>query len=512
MRNSKLLILNTTVLTLSGFLMRTIAVSFNVYLTNRIGSAGIGLFQLIMSVYALAVTIASAGIRLGATRLVTESLCKKETSADKVIKLCIKYSLFTGCAVAGIMFILSGFISRKWIMDERAEYSLKILALSLPPVAVSAALNGYFTARKTLVKYSIIQLIEQLCRIGATVFGLAVAAGNGLSALCGAIAAGSTLSEVVSCVLSCTFYIIDKKEPNGIDKKGLLKRLMHISVPDAIGSGMRSILLTVEHLLIPVGFRKSGQKTEEALSTYGTVHGMALPVILYPAAVLTALSGLLVPELSGFLAMGQNEKINRVSNECLKLTAMFAFGTGVFMFFFAEKTALAVYGDTESAFYIKLLSVLLPVMYLDTVTDGLLKGLDQQLASMRYNIIDSGLCVVLVYFLLPQFAVKGYIFILFLSEIINFAFSFNRLTKTAEIKINLISDLGKPLLAATGSGSVLHIIMYFYFTDISSKPALALLTVLFVCIYFPLLYILGCIDKKDIRQLKPIKNNKITLD
>lgn len=503
MRNSKLLILNTTVLTISGFLMRTIAVSFNVYLTNRIGSAGIGLFQLIMSVYALAVTFASAGIRLGATRLVTDSLCKKEASAEKVIKLCIKYSLFTGCVIAGALFILSGFISQKWIMDERAEYSLKILALSLPPVAVSAALNGYFTARKTLVKYSVVQLIEQLCRIGATVFGLAAAAGNGLSALCGAIAAGTTVSEIVSCVLSCTLYIFDKKEKNSFTERGLLKRLMHISVPDAVGSGMRSVLLTVEHLLIPVGFRKSGQKTEEALSTYGTVHGMALPVILYPAAVLTALSGLLVPELSGFLALGQKEKINRVSNECLKLTAMFALGTGVFMFFFADKTALAVYGDIESAFYIKLLSVLLPIMYLDTVTDGLLKGLDQQLASMRYNIIDSGLCVALVYFLLPRFAVKGYIFILFLSEIINFALSFNRLTKTAELRLNLFSDLGKPLLAALGAGSVLNLIMYFIFPDISSKLALSMLTVLFVTLYFPCLYILGCVDKNDVIHLKP---------
>lgn len=512
MRNSRLLILNTTVLTLSGFLMRTIAVSFNVYLTNRIGASGIGLFQLIMSVYALAVTFASAGIRLGATRLVTDSLCKKEASASSVMRLCIKYSLFTGCAVAGILFILSGFISIKWIMDERAEYSLKILALSLPPVAVSAALNGYFTARKTLVKYSVIQLIEQLCRIGATVFGLSVAAGNGLSALCGAIAAGSTVSEVVSCALSCTLYAFDKKEMNGVAEKGLVKRLMHVAVPDAVGSGMRSVLLTVEHLLIPVGFRKSGQKTDEALSTYGTVHGMALPVILYPAAVLTALSGLLVPELSGFLAMGQKEKINRVSNECLKLTAAFAFGTGVFMFFFADKTALAVYGDKGSGFYIKLLSVLLPVMYLDTVTDGLLKGLDQQLASMKYNVIDSGLCVVLVYYLLPQFAVKGYIFILFLSEIINFSLSFNRLTKTAEIKINLFSDIAKPLLAALGAGSVLNMIMYFVFPDISSKPALAILTVLYVALYFPCLLLFGCIGKNDIRRLAPTTKRKITLD
>lgn len=502
MRNTKLLILNTTVLTLSGFLMRTIAVSFNVYLTNQIGSAGIGLFQLIMSVYGLTVTFASAGIRLGATRLVTDSMCNKEASADKVMKVCIKYALAAGIAVAAILYLFSGIISQKWISDERAGYSLKILALSLPPVAVSAAMNGYFTARKTLVKYAGVQLIEQLFKIIATVAGLKLVSGMGLSELCGAIAAGTTLSELLSCILSASLYYVDKKDSNSYSEKGLFKRLLHISVPDAVGSGMRSVLLTVEHLLIPVGFKKSGQNTDEALSTYGTVHGMALPIILYPAAVLTSLSGLLVPELSSCLALGQQKKINRVSNECIKMTVMFSFGCAVFMFGFSDIIAQAVYGSTESAFYIKLLSVLLPIMYLDTVTDGLLKGLDQQLASMRYNIIDSGLCVILVYFILPKFAVMGYIFILFLSEIINFSLSINRLTKVSELQINPFSDFCKPLLAALGAGSVLNIGVYFFNIGSGSKLTLSLLTVAFVLIYFPCLYVLGCIEKSDIRALK----------
>ncbi len=502
MRNTKLLILNTAVLTLSGFLMRTISVAFNVYLTNRIGSAGIGLFQLIMTVYGLCVTFATAGIRLGATRLVTDSLCRNDVSADKVMKICIKYALTAGFAVAGAMFIASGLISEKWLMDERAENSLKILALSLPPVAVSAALNGYFTARKTLVKYACVQLIEQLFKIAVTVVSLGIAAGMGLSALCAAIAIGTCFSEILSCVLSSALYIFDKKPKTDHSADEILKRLLHICVPDAVGSGMRSILLTVEHLLIPIGFKKSGQNTDDALSTYGTVHGMALPVILYPAAVLTSLSGLLVPELSSCLALGEQRKIDRAANECLKMTIMFAFGTAVFMFSFADTVAGAVYGSSDSAFYIKLLSFLLPVMYLDTVTDGLLKGLDQQLASMRYNIIDSGLCVVLVYFLLPKFAVKGYIFILFISEIINFSFSLNRLSKVSTLKINIFSQLMKPLFAALGAGSTVSLIAYLFNIPSYSKLSLSILIVLYLLLYISALYGLGCIARNDIRNLK----------
>ncbi len=501
MKNTKLLLINTTVLTVSGFLMRTIAVAFNVYLTNKIGAAGIGLFQLIMAVYGLAVTFASAGIKLGATRLVTDSLCTAGSKADKIVSVCVKYALTVSLTVAAIFFVTSELIGQKWIADERSLNSLKILALSLPPVAVSAAMNGYFTARKTMIKYSGVQLIEQLCKIAVTIICLSAAAGKGLSALCSALAIGTTASEFISCALSCLMYNFDTKIKNGTAKSSqILPKLLHIAIPDAIGSGMRSVLLTVEHLLIPVGFRKSGQSAEQALSTYGTVHGMALPIILYPAAVLTSLSSMLVPELSRCLALGEQKKINEAASEVLRMTLLFSMGTAGFMFTFSGCISSAVYASSEADFYIKLLSVLLPVMYSDTVVDGMLKGLDQQLASMRYNIIDSGLCVILVYFLLPKFAIKGYIFILFLSEIINFSLSIDKLIKITSIKINITRDLIKPALAATGSCAVLGLLSLILPINQGTKLSLSALVIFFILIYSPSLIGLGCIDKKELKR------------
>lgn len=500
MRNTKLLLINTAVLTAGSFLMRTIAVSFNVYLTNRIGSAGIGLFQLIMAVYGLVVTFAGAGIKLGATRLVTDSLYKANSNTSRIMDICIRYALIVGCTVAGITYLFSGLISEKWIADVRSEYSIKILALSLPPIAVSAALNGYFTARKTMVKYAGVQLIEQLFKILTTVIMLGIFSNRGLSYMCGAIAIGTTCSEIISCLLSSLLYRLDiRLKEKSTDDSRILSALLRIAVPDAVGSGMRSVLLTVEHLLIPIGFRKSGQSPDEALSTYGTVHGMALPVILYPSAVLTSLSSLLVPELAGYLTTKNQNKIDMAASECIRLTTVFSFGTAAFMFAFSSCISQAVYGADESAFYIKLLSFLLPVMYLDTVVDGMLKGLDQQMASMRYNIFDSGLCVIFVYILLPKYSVKGYIFILFISEIINFTLSINRLLKTAALSLNAVRDFIKPAIAAAGASAVTNIIFSNLLCGFGVKLQLILLITIFTAVYLPSILVFGSINKIEIR-------------
>ncbi|MBQ9551785.1 MAG: oligosaccharide flippase family protein [Clostridia bacterium] len=504
MRNAKLLMLNTLILTVSGFLMRTVGVAFNVYLTNHIGAAGIGLFELIMAVYGLAVTFAGAGVRLGATRLVTDALGLSRADPSGAILTCIRYGLAAGCGVALLLFYSSPLIAQYWIADTKAAASLKILAVSLPFTAVSAALNGYFTARKTLLKYTGIQLLEQLVKVLATVLALRRLMNGDIGLACACVSFGISLSETVSCALSLAVCRMDHRKFKGFVKAPCgLRALLPIALPDAVGSGMRSVLLTVEHLLIPVGFRKSGQSAEQAMNLYGSIHGMALPIVLYPAAVLYALSGLLVPELADCRNKGRQTQIDFTVRFCLRLTVLFSFGCAAFLFFFAGDVSRSVYADDAPAFFIRLLSLLMPVMYADTMVDGMLKGLNEQLASMRYNILDSSLCVALVYVLLPKYAVKGYIFILFFSEIMNFSLSFHRLTTACTVRVHPFSDLGKPLLAAAGSMSLLRgAKVFFGVGTLTQKSSLLLLILPGLALFGAAAWGLGCLKEDEKQKLK----------
>ena len=66
------LIYNTALLTASSLLLNVIAMAFLVWLVGRIGAAGIGLYQLVLSVTNLCATFAISGVRFAATRLVAE--------------------------------------------------------------------------------------------------------------------------------------------------------------------------------------------------------------------------------------------------------------------------------------------------------------------------------------------------------------------------------------------------------------------------------------------------------
>ena len=81
-----------------------------------------------------------------------------------------------------------------------------------------------------------------------------------------------------------------------------------------------------------------------------------------------------------------------------RMTLLFSIGTAGIMYFSADMLSEAFYSDNEAGFYIRVLSPLIPVMYMDMSVDGMLKGLDQQMSYMKYNIIDATSCVVLVSF------------------------------------------------------------------------------------------------------------------
>ncbi|MBQ8783439.1 MAG: oligosaccharide flippase family protein [Clostridia bacterium] len=502
MSNAKRLLANTIMLTASSFLMRTVSVSFNVYLTNIIGAEGIGLFQLVSTVYAMAITFSVAGIRLASMRLVADSLALGRQNQRQIMSRCLFYGAFCGVAMGFLLTASSDLIATKWIENESAISSLKILSISLPFVSMSASLNGYFTSEGKIMRYTSVQLFEQLFKIGITVFFIGKISNGNSEDFCKAIVIGISFAEIFSLLSSYSVYCFTSRKEKEKSSNKVWKNLFRIALPDAIGSEMRSVLTTVEHILIPKGLKKAGGSVDNAIATYGIVHGMTLPIILYPSALISSLSGLLVPEISAHYVSGQYKRIHYIIRRVLHLTLLFAIGTAGIMFFNAQRLSFAFYGNSDCGFYIKILAPLVVVMYMDTSVDGMLKGLDQQMSYMKYNIIDAGSCVALVYFLVPLMGVKGYILVIYLSELINFVLSFRRLTVVSEVTIELFKDLVVPLLGIITSCLCGEFFGKIFSFNLNFKTNAIFYVLIEIIIYFSVLRLFRAIDKEEMQWLK----------
>lgn len=502
MNNAKKLLSNTLLLTVTAFIMRTVDVSYNVYLTNKIGVEGIGLFQLVMSVYAMAVVFSAAGVRLAAMRLTADSIALGRKNRRQIMRKALLYGLAAGTVIAVFLYSSSGIIARRWIGDVRVERSLNILCISLPFVSMSAALNGYFTSVGKIMRYTLVQLAEQIFKITLTVRLLANAGADSVERACAAIVTGISCGEAVSLLMSFSVFRITSKNEKEKINSPIMKSLLRIALPDALGSSFRSVLTTLEHILIPKGLKKSGAAAQKAIATYGTVHGMSLPVLLYPSALLSSLSGLLVPEISALNISGQKIRIDYMIHRVIRITLLFSIGTAGIIYYNSDLLSTVFYKSGDASFYMRVLAPLIPVMYCDMSVDGMLKGLDQQLSYMKYNIIDAASCVILVYFLVPVMGVKGYIFVIYFSEILNFALSFHRLTTVANVETDLGKDVILPVFCIVFSNLSVRCFNLILPSPLNEKYRLAANLISGALIYFLYLRASGAVDKEEYRWFR----------
>lgn len=455
MKKTKAFLLNTALLTATALLMRTVGLSFSVYLSSKIGTAGMGLYQLILSVYTLCVTLSTSGVNLAATRMVAEALGgRREDQSHAIMRRCLSYSVFFGGCTAAALFFGADYVGNVWLADSRTVLSLRLLSLSMPFLSMSSAMAGYFTAVRRVFKNACVQVAEQVIRIALTVAGLTVTLKIGIDYACAAIIGGGTAAELCSFLITYVLYRIDARRYRAKisqdDNRGLTRKMLGISIPVAFSAYARSGLVTVEHLLIPRGLKRSGISSDTALSAYGMIQGMALPVILFPSALLTSFAGLIVPELAERKEQGKTAQIERIVGRVFQLTLMFAICVSGIFFFFAEDFGLLLYDNADTVQFIRILAPLVPVMYLDTAVDGMLKGLGEQVSSMRYNIIDASVSVLLVWLLLPRYAIAGYLATIYVTEMLNAFLSANRLIRVTKVPIKPCSCILGPVLAIFG--------------------------------------------------------------
>lgn len=503
MRKTKVIFIkNAITLTVTSLLLRAIGMFFRAWLAGNIGSDGIGLYSQVFSVYMLISGLSSSGLNLAVTRLVSEELILGgRKGANLIVKRCLLAAGLISSLFAALIFFGKEFLSVNILGDERVVSAFKILPISLPFSSLCACLKGYFMARKKSAPNSLSQILEQAVRMGIIMSLAAKAAKNGLEEACRLVVFGDTVAEISSCVLVYIMYLADKKKVHPKDKAyickdSVYKKICHIAFPVSLGRGLNSLLRTVENFLVPSGLNKFGLSRDASLSVFGMVKGMALPLLFFPASLLNALATLLIPEMSEAVAGEKAYKIKYAVEKSLNIILITSIPFSALFFFGAEPFGRLIYKDTEVGQIIKLLSPLVPLMYIDSISDGLLKGLDQQNITFRNSIIDSLSRLVLIILLLPRLGTAGFIGIMYLSNLFTSLLNLKRLKKVSSAKVGCFKKVFLPLTFAFASGYTVN--SFLSVLKLQDLSYCILFSIFSLSLYALLTLITGCFGRNDL--------------
>lgn len=454
------LIKGAAAMTAFSLVNKLLGVFLRLFLSNRIGSEGMGLYQLIMSVYTMFSTFATAGFTVSVSRLVAEKEERSTSDAKQLLKNSFLASITVGAAATALMLFASDFIAVRFLSDARCATPLRILALSMPFMALAACFKGWFIARQKVTVTSSASLFEQIVKMTviALFLNVIMASTDDIGMLCTGIVLGVTVSEMCSFTYLLLFCVIPerrRKQANTAPtetKRDSMRSLISVTLPISLSVYLTSILHTAETLLIPYVFESYSGDRSLALSQFGMIRGMVVPILFFPFAFLASLVSVFTPEISRLNLLRDRRPINSRISSIMSFVSLLSVAVGGLFFFLPNEIGEAFYPNENTAYAIKTLALVTPFMYVETVSDGLLKAIGEQVQTLKFSVYNSILRVALILLFVSRTGENGYLWLLVISNTFTYVLCRYRLYRVTGVKPRWMSDVLFPFVCSVAGG------------------------------------------------------------
>lgn len=472
------LIRGTFFLTLSGLLSRVMGFFYRIFLSRVIGAEGMGIYQLIFPVYSILHSLCASGIQTAISRLVAANASREKASF--ALRCGLALSLLLSLSAAFALYAFADPIARTFLSEERCAPLLQALAFALPLGSIHACINGYYYGLQHTAVPSITQLAEQSARMCFIWIAFRISLQEGralsLSSTVWAIAAGeffSTLYSVTAFTMKRP-HLPSRSAPSGTSAG--LSELISLALPLTANRLFVNLLSSAEAILIPARLQIHGHSPETSLVLYGALTGMAMPLILFPTAVTNSVSVLLLPEV----ARAQSSKNDRQISDSIQGTIKYCLLLGILFLglflLYGREMGTVLFHNALAGDILKSLSFICPFLYLSSTLASIINGLGKTAAVFLQNVCCLSLRIFFVLFLVPVFGIRGYLWGLLASLLLQTFLGFYTLRPYMKFSFPASEYILKPclfLVIAVGCAFFLEPV----FSCIPSSPELLALSV-----------------------------------
>ncbi|MDY2699120.1 MAG: polysaccharide biosynthesis protein [Lachnospiraceae bacterium] len=428
LRKNNPLITGTIILTVTGFVSRFIGFFYRIFLSRLFGAEGMGIYQLISPVLALSFSLTVAGMQTAISKYVASETISKDYRSSAI-------HLFTGFVLSMTVSFLCTLgiysyadeIALHFLLEERTAPLLRIIAISIPMATVHSCINGYFYGiRKTTIP-ALCQLSEQIIRVGSVYAIYYFCLQRNMTPTISFAVIGLVIGESASMIVSLIAVQIHFARAVPANYGPLLKtsllsyaevtrQLLTLAVPLSLNRVIINFLQSLEAIFIPNRLMHYGYDNAAALSLYGVLTGMSLPLILFPSAITNSICVLLLPIVSEADAASNTATIKKAVHKSIRYGFLLGIVFTLFFLFSGKFLGNLLYQSPLSGSFIITLSFLCPLMYIASTLNSILNGLGQTGLTFIYSMISLLVRLGFVFFGIPLWGIQGYLWGLLVSQ------------------------------------------------------------------------------------------------
>ncbi len=410
------------ILTLAGFLSRLIGFFYRAFLSQAFGAEGMGIYQLLSPVMSLSFSLTAAGIQTAISKYsAPESTTHDYRASLRILYAGLLISMPLSAGFAWFIYHNSDFIAVSLLQESRSAPLLRVFALSIPFCSIHSLVNGYFYGIKRAGIPALTQILEQLARVGSVflICGFLQSQGRQPEIVCAVL--GLTIGECFSTLISLAavylrFFHLPLAPSSPVGTFHMAGKIFTLSAPLAASRIAVNILQGIEAVSIPGCLVLYGFSQAQALSVYGVLTGMALPLIMFPSALVGSACVLLLPVIAEADENGSHHTIRKVIRSSIVCCALFGFLCTAFFLLFGRLAGSLLFKSDLAGSFILTLSFICPLMYLSGALSSILHGLGKTGVTFIFNMISLTIRLLFVFLLIPAIGIQGYLYGLLFSQ------------------------------------------------------------------------------------------------
>ncbi|MCL2361104.1 MAG: polysaccharide biosynthesis protein [Defluviitaleaceae bacterium] len=515
---SRKILTGALTLTIAGVITRVLGFVYRIYMSNLMGAEGMGLYQLIMPVYALAWSISCAGFNTTVSKLTAQERAKGEYgNMGRVLKQSMVITTLLGAGLTIALWYGAGILSEHFFNDARTFLPLRLLALAFPFMAAGTCMRGYFIGLQETKIPAANQVLEQVVRMIVIYFLAARFVPMGLTYAAAAAVIAIVVEEIFSFFFVFISYKVHKKKRRFFKRPSLssgqaLVLIMGMALPLTGNRVTGSLLTAWENVLIPSRLQMFGLSAAESISEFGRISGMAMPLIFFPTAVLTALSVTLVPAVAEAAAANRLDRITGATSKAMMFASIIGMGAASLFVFLGHELGMAIYNQ-PIGMMLRLLGIMCPFIYMQIILSGVLNGLGCQMLIFRNSIISSAISIAFVYLLVPIYGLNAYIFGWLVSLLVVIALGIHKVRQFIPFETPFMNWMVKPIIVAGIAGFTARTLGDRLFFELAGLRIGLVFTIgILAFMYFWGVILSGCISKDEVMGLFSRRERKQNAD
>lgn len=388
------------VLSVAGALSKILGAIYRIPLARLLGGEGMGLYQMAYPIYTTILALATAGVPVAISVLVSRKETQGYTGdSKKIFRLSIIILLIFGLLLTLLVMKSARFLANSVLHEPRAYYPILAVAPAIFfrfDVSFPRLFQGY----QWMVPTAVSQVLEQLFRVTAVIILAFILFPRGLEYAAAGATFGAVIGGVVSLVVLSVFYIkFNKAEESrsgqllysGEGSWQMAKEMVRLAVPVSFGAVVLPLVQVLDAIIVPGRLMAIQYTTSQATALYGQLSGMAAVLISLPTIFTISIATSMVPAISE--ARAQNDKLllnNRI-NYGLRAGMLISFPCAAGLYVLAWQICDLLYATPEAGIPLEVLAFSTIALAAFQLSSAGLQGIGRPEIAMRHLIMTGAL-------------------------------------------------------------------------------------------------------------------------